>query len=56
MSILGLSAIEIDERFDDVTEFADIDDAIDSPVQTYSSGMAARLGFACAIHTDLTSS
>lgn len=52
MSILGLSNQEINERFDDVLEFAEVEDAIDSPVQTYSSGMAARLGFACAIHTE----
>ena len=52
MAILGLSKQEIDERFDDVVEFAEIGDAIDAPVQTYSSGMAARLGFACAIHTE----
>jgi lipopolysaccharide transport system ATP-binding protein len=52
MSILGLSTKEIDERFDDVVEFAEIGDAIDSPVQSYSSGMAARLGFASAIHTE----
>ena len=52
MSILGLSKKEIDERFDEVVEFAEIGDAIDSPVQTYSSGMAARLGFASAIHTE----
>jgi len=48
---LGLSKQEIDERFDEVVEFAEIGDAIDAPVQTYSSGMAARLGFACAIYT-----
>lgn len=52
MSILGLSKKEIDERFDEVVEFAEIGDAIDAPVQTYSSGMAARLGFASAIHTE----
>jgi lipopolysaccharide transport system ATP-binding protein len=52
MSILGLSQKEIDERFDQVVEFAEIGDAIDAPVQTYSSGMTARLGFACAIHTE----
>ena len=51
MSILGLSKKEIDERFDQVVDFAEIGDALDSPVQTYSSGMAARLGFACAVHT-----
>ena len=52
MAVLGLSKKEIDERFDDVVEFAEIGDAIDAPVQTYSSGMAARLGFASAIHTE----
>ena len=52
MSILGLSKKEIDERFDEVIDFAEIGEAIDSPVQTYSSGMGARLGFACAIHTE----
>ena len=52
MAILGLSKAEIDERFDDVVKFAEVGDAIDSPVQTYSSGMAARLGFASAIHTN----
>ena len=52
MSILGLSRKEIDARFDEVVAFADIGDALEAPVQTYSSGMAARLGFACAVHTD----
>lgn len=49
MSILGLSTREIDKRFDEVVDFAEIWEALDAPVQTYSSGMAARLGFACAI-------
>lgn len=52
MSILGLSTKDIHERFTDVIEFAGIGDAIDAPVQTYSSGMAARLGFACAVHIE----
>ncbi len=51
MSILGLSSDMIESRFDEVVDFAEIGEAIDSPVQTYSSGMAARLGFSCAIHT-----
>jgi len=51
MALLGLSTDEIDERFDDVVDFAEIPHAIDAPVRTYSSGMVARLGFACAIHT-----
>ncbi|MDJ0688718.1 MAG: ABC transporter ATP-binding protein [Xenococcaceae cyanobacterium MO_188.B32] len=52
MAILGLSKQEIDERFDAVVDFAEVGEAIDAPVQTYSSGMAARLGFASAIHTE----
>jgi lipopolysaccharide transport system ATP-binding protein len=52
MSILGLTKNQIEERFDAVINFAEIGEAIDSPVQSYSSGMAARLGFASAIHTN----
>ncbi|BAY22419.1 ABC transporter ATP binding subunit [Calothrix sp. NIES-2100] len=52
MSILGLSTQEIEQRFADVVDFAGIAEAIDAPVQTYSSGMAARLGFACAVHIE----
>ena len=52
MSILGMSKREIDVKFDEVVAFAEIGDSLDAPVQTYSSGMAARLGFACAVHTD----
>lgn len=52
MSILGLTTRQIQQRFPEVVEFAEIEEAIDAPVQTYSSGMAARLGFACAIYTE----
>lgn len=51
MAILGLTHRQIQDRFDQVVSFAEIGDAIDAPVQTYSSGMLARLGFACAIHS-----
>ncbi|MGC1480696.1 MAG: polysaccharide ABC transporter ATP-binding protein [Chthoniobacterales bacterium] len=51
MSILGLTREEIDAKFDEVVEYSEIEYALDAPVQTYSSGMTARLGFACAIHT-----
>lgn len=49
-SILGLTTREIRRRLDEIIDFAEIGDAIDSPVQTYSSGMRARLGFAIAAH------
>lgn len=51
MAVLGLTKEEIDERFEDVVKFSEIAYALDAPVQNYSSGMTARLGFSCAIHT-----
>lgn len=45
-AILGLSREEIDERFQDILEFADIGEFVDQPVKTYSSGMMVRLAFA----------
>jgi ABC-2 type transport system ATP-binding protein/lipopolysaccharide transport system ATP-binding protein len=47
--VLGLSPKEVDERFDEIVDFAELHDFIDIPVRTYSSGMAARLMFAVAI-------
>jgi ABC-type polysaccharide/polyol phosphate transport system ATPase subunit len=47
-SIQGLRRAEIRQRFDEIVAFAEIEDAIDRPVRTYSSGMAMRLGFAIA--------
>jgi len=51
MAVLGLTRPEIDDRFNEVVKFSEIEYALDAPVQNYSSGMTARLGFSCAIHT-----
>jgi lipopolysaccharide transport system ATP-binding protein len=47
-SVLGLTKREIDEKIEEIIDFADIREFIDCPVQSYSSGMQVRLGFAVA--------
>jgi ABC-type polysaccharide/polyol phosphate transport system ATPase subunit len=50
--MLGLTRREVERRFDEIVDFAELREFIDAPVKTYSSGMYMRLGFAVAIHVD----
>jgi lipopolysaccharide transport system ATP-binding protein len=49
-SILGMRRAEIDERFDDIVEFAGVGKFLEMPVKRYSSGMYVRLAFSIAAH------
>lgn len=50
--ISGLTRRQVKWRFDEIVAFAELEEFIDSPLRTYSSGMQMRLGFAVAVHTD----
>ncbi|HET7553673.1 MAG TPA: ABC transporter ATP-binding protein [Gemmatimonadaceae bacterium] len=51
-AILGMKRREIARTMDEIIEFADLGDFIDTPVKRFSSGMSARLGFSIAAHLD----
>lgn len=51
-AILGMEKHEIDEKFDEIVEFSEIGDFIDTEVKFYSSGMYLRLAFSVAVHTN----
>ncbi|PJF27064.1 MAG: ABC transporter ATP-binding protein, partial [Phototrophicales bacterium] len=51
-AILGMSRREIEAKFDEIVEFAEVEKFIDTPVKHYSSGMTLRLGFAVAAHLE----
>ncbi|MCB0358013.1 MAG: ABC transporter ATP-binding protein [Bdellovibrionales bacterium] len=48
----GLTRREIDSRLDSIVRYAELEQSIDDPVKTYSSGMYMRLGFSLAVHTN----
>jgi ABC-type polysaccharide/polyol phosphate transport system ATPase subunit len=50
--MLGLTRKEIERKLPEIIEFSGLEDFIDEPVKTYSSGMYVRLGFAVAVHVD----
>jgi lipopolysaccharide transport system ATP-binding protein len=51
-SILGMSKIEIAQKFDEIVEFAEVEKFLDTPVKRYSSGMYVRLAFSVAAHLE----
>jgi lipopolysaccharide transport system ATP-binding protein len=51
-AILGMRKAEIDQKFDAIVDFAELERFIDTPVKHYSSGMFVRLAFAVAAHLD----
>jgi lipopolysaccharide transport system ATP-binding protein len=51
-TILGMRKNEIQRKYDEIVEFAELHDFMDTPVKWYSTGMFARLGFSVAVHTN----
>lgn len=51
-TLLGFTKKELDKKYKEIVEFADIGHYVDHPVRTYSSGMTVRLGFSVAVHLD----
>ncbi len=49
-AVLGIHKADIDRKLDEIIDFAEIREFIDTPIQSYSSGMKVRLGFAVAAH------
>ncbi len=51
-AILGLNRKQIDEKFQEIVDFSELQEFIDTPVKHYSSGMYVRLGFSVAVHVE----
>jgi len=50
--LLGMTKVEIHKKYQDIVDFSELEDFIEQPLRTYSSGMVARLGFSVAIYVD----
>ena len=51
-SLLGLRSREVREKYDSIVDFAELEEVMDAPVKTYSTGMVVRLGFSVAVHLE----
>jgi lipopolysaccharide transport system ATP-binding protein len=51
-AVLGMSKVEIKRKFDEIVDFAEVENFLDTPVKRYSSGMYVRLAFAVAAHLE----
>ncbi len=51
-ALMGFTQQEIDDKYQTISDFADIGDFIEQPVKTYSNGMYVRLAFACAVNVN----
>lgn len=51
-AILGMTRVEIKRKFDEIVDFAEVEQFLDTPVKRYSSGMYVRLAFAVAAHLE----
>lgn len=51
-AVLGMSRLDIENRMDEIIEFSEVEEYIDTPVKRYSTGMILRLGFSVAAHLD----
>lgn len=50
--LLGMTRREVKAKFNEIVEFSELEDFLEQPIRTYSSGMLARLGFSIAAHLD----
>ena len=51
-AVMGMTRAEIERKYEEIIDFAEVGDFVDTPIKRYSSGMTARLGFSIAAHMD----